>query len=260
MIKRIWLLICLAVTMVTGTCSAGINDYPTVAVLDFGLKANASPEVILESSAIVTDTVEEMLLDSGRFNIVDRQKIDAVIAEQANGMSGLYDSATAARVGGILGAEYMVVGNVNGLSTRGSTVGLTDSRVGSVGNSKCTVSARITVRVIEVATSRVVTMASGCGESSRTGSEFDLGKRRSRRTARIDVYGPDGSHGTIKGETSRSAGDWLTFRIGDYEVSQKQVDNALIKAAFKAVYDEKTGLLAKLDGKGKQRTDKDYLR
>ncbi len=260
MLRRIWLILCLAVALNGAVCSAGINDYPTVAVLDFGLKANASPEVILESSAIVTDTVEEMLLDSGRFNIVDRQQIDAVIAEQANGMSGLYDSATAARVGGILGAEYMVVGNVNGLSTRASAVGLTDSRVGSVGNSKQTVAARITVRVIEVATSRVVTMASGCGESSRTGSEFDLSKRRSRRTARIDVYGPDGSHGTIKGETSRTAGNWLTFRIGGYEISQKQVENALIKAATKAIYGEKTGLLAKLDGKNKKPTYKDYLR
>lgn len=260
MIKRIWLILCLAVALNGAVCSAGIHDYPTMAVLDFGLKANASPELILESSAIVTDKVEEMLLDSGRFNIVDRQQIDAVIAEQANGMSGLYDSAMAARVGGILGAEYMVVGNVNGLSVRSSGLDIGDSRIGSVGNSKYTVAAMITVRVIEVATSRVVAMASGCGESSRTGSEFDFGKRRSRRTARIDVYGPDGSHGTIKGETSRSAGNWLTFRIGGYEISQKQVDNAMIKAAFKAVYDEKTGLLAKLDGKGKQRTDKDYLR
>lgn len=259
MIKRIWLILCLAVALNGAVCSAGINDYPTVAVLDFGLKANASPELILESSAIVTDKVEEMLLDSGRFNIVDRQKIDAVIAEQANGMSGLYDSATAARVGGILGAEYMVVGNVNGLSARSSKIVIGDSRIGEAGNSKCTVTARITVRVIEVATSRVMTIASGCGESSRTGSEFDLGKRRSRRTARIDVYGPDGSHGTIKGETSRTTGNWLTFRIGDFEVSQQQVDNAMIKAAFKAVYDEEAGLLAKLDGKNKKPTYKKYM-
>lgn len=260
MVKRILLCFCLMITLGGATCSAGLHDYPTVAVLDFGLKANASPDVIFEETAILTDAVTEMLINSDRFNIVDRSQIEAVLAEQANGMSGLYDPATAARVGGLLGAEYIVTGNVNGLSTKETGVHYDNSRVGGVGNDKHTVTASVSVRVIEVATGRVVLMSSGRGSSSSTNSEFELAKKTHRRTGSIDVYGRGGSHGRIQAESSRTSGNWQTLRIGSYDISQEQVGNALVKAAYAAILDEQRGLIAKLDGKGKKKSSyKDYL-
>ena len=52
------------------------------------------------------------LVKSNRFEMVERNKIDKVFKEQNLGMTGMIDESSAAEVGKLLGAEYIVFGSI----------------------------------------------------------------------------------------------------------------------------------------------------
>ena len=51
------------------------------------------------------------------FDVVEREQPYVVCDELSLGMSGLIDPATAAQAGHMLGAQYVLCGSLNGLST-----------------------------------------------------------------------------------------------------------------------------------------------
>lgn len=87
---------------------AGQSTRKVLAVLDFEGNEKLEGKVDLKMSDMLTTS----LVKTGRFDIIERNKIDRVIKEQALGMTGIIDEATAAQVGKILGAEYVVFGAI----------------------------------------------------------------------------------------------------------------------------------------------------
>lgn len=59
-------------------------------------------------SALIT-----ALKRAGRFEIVEQSKLEAVLDELKRGQSGLVDSETAAQIGQLIGAQYLIVGETN---------------------------------------------------------------------------------------------------------------------------------------------------
>lgn len=53
------------------------------------------------------------LFKTGRFRVIERQRLDAILQEQNLGESGRIDPSTAARIGKILGVQLVVIGAVN---------------------------------------------------------------------------------------------------------------------------------------------------
>jgi hypothetical protein len=49
----------------------------------------------------------------GRFEVIERAQLDKVMKEQALGMTGALDAASATKVGNILGVNYMVLAKIN---------------------------------------------------------------------------------------------------------------------------------------------------
>jgi penicillin-binding protein activator len=68
----------------------------------------------------VTDTISTRLLRSGRFRFADMSQIQN-IEDQINHQtaSGLVDPATAIRLGKLIGADYMLYGNLSAIEKRG---------------------------------------------------------------------------------------------------------------------------------------------
>lgn len=69
----------------------------------------------------VTDTIESKLINSGKFRFVDMSKVEAVreqLEYQAD--SGMVDESTAIRMGQQIGAEFMLYGNLAGITKRDS--------------------------------------------------------------------------------------------------------------------------------------------
>ena len=137
-------------------CVAGIFDYPTVAVIPFHKKAAVSVDLSLNDEDIVNEMVNKELTNSCRFDIVDRTYLKETLDEQYLAMTGIVDTATAAEMGRLLGAQYVVVGSITGLSSK---------KKSNVGGGTYSVIAHIYARMIEVETGRVVLVGSGDGTS-----------------------------------------------------------------------------------------------
>ena len=104
--------------LISSTCFAGLGNYPNIAVLNFGNKANVSNGLTLDDTGIVTDYVIEGLLDSDMFSIMERDQLQAVLSEHHLNLTGMVDPSTAVAIGKLTGVQYLVYGNVVGLSTK----------------------------------------------------------------------------------------------------------------------------------------------
>ena len=164
---------------------------PTVAVLPFHKKAAVSAELTLEDEDYAAELVNEHLTNSGRFDVVDREYLSDALREQAFGLSGAVDPSTAAQLGKIVGAQYIVVGSINGLSLVNKV-----GKVAGVGGKSFKVVAHISARMVEVETGRVIAASSGKGESTAHRIEAPL----------------------------------RLIRIGTEDISQEQVYDAIDKA------------------------------
>jgi hypothetical protein len=86
----------------------GRSPKTVVAVMDF-----TGGQVLEERLRFrMSDMVLTPLVKAGRFTVVERERLDALMAEQNLGATVRVDPATAARVGKILGAELVVFGTV----------------------------------------------------------------------------------------------------------------------------------------------------
>ncbi|MBN2414725.1 tetratricopeptide repeat protein [bacterium] len=76
----------------------------TIAIVDF-----KGPE---GSGSQIATMVQSKLMETGHFNIMEREKISALLSEQNLGMTGIVDPSTAAEIGAMLGVDAMIFGEV----------------------------------------------------------------------------------------------------------------------------------------------------
>lgn len=249
--KMLMQVVLLVSLVISSTCFAGVGNYPNIAVLNFGNKANISNGLTLDDTGIVTDYVIEGLLDSDMFSVLERDQLQAVLSEHHLNLTGMVDPATAVSIGKLTGVEYLVYGNVVGLSTKITGISYTNSVAGGIANKQYSVTANVTIRIIDVATGRLIAAAHGVGSSTSTGSEFSLDRRKvnilNSTTTTEDSNNIINSTENIEEEK----GALHTIKIGTEEVSQIQVHNALHKAALDTIYNKNFGLLAKINGTAK---------
>lgn len=90
-----------------------VSPHPTtrlrVAVLPFQVSDRVSSETDLRVGDILTTA----LFETGRFELIERDRLDEVLSEQRLAALGIVDSTTAATVGKILGANAVVFGNLS---------------------------------------------------------------------------------------------------------------------------------------------------
>lgn len=132
---------------------AGEPVRKVLAVLDFEGNDKLQGKIDLRMSEMLTTA----LVKTARFELVERNKIDAAIREQKLGMVGVIDEATAAEMGQILGAEYMVLGSVTSAARkRTDKFGyiLVETRIG------------VDVRAVHSTTGRILLSESAEGLSS----------------------------------------------------------------------------------------------
>jgi curli biogenesis system outer membrane secretion channel CsgG len=82
------------------------------------------------------DVFVTAMLESGQFSMIERDKVQAIIAEQNFGASGRITPQTAAKIGQMLGVDLMLTGSVSQFSIsrtgggiRGVSVGVTTGKV-----------------------------------------------------------------------------------------------------------------------------------
>ena len=227
--------------------AASLYEYPNLAVLPYANKAAVSQELSLADASLVSEFVIEKLLDSERFNVVERDMLMSMMQEYNFNMSGMVNPATAPKIGQLIGAQFFVVGSVTGLSSKVSGASYSSSVGAGAGMNLNTVIANITLRIIDAETGRIVMAVSGTGESASSNTEFKLTKSK---TSTLEMTGYDETTGEeyiMEGQETSTKSH--TIRIGSQNFSQVQVRNALYKAVDDAIFNKKFGVLAKMDGK-----------
>lgn len=126
----------------------------------------------------VADLIVDELVNDGSFRVIERKRLDAILAEQNFSNSDRADpsAASVAKIGKALGVKYLVVGSITKFGTENRNVGVGGGAfgggrfgLGKVGTSKGKAMVAVTVRMIDTSTGEILISAKGQAESSRSG-------------------------------------------------------------------------------------------
>ena len=246
--KLLLLWLCLVMCAVPRLASAGLHDYPNVAVLPFGNKAITSQELDFRDANLVSEFVIEDLIDSDRFNVLEREQLMAITNEYSLNYTGLVDPSSAVQVGKLAGVQYLVYGSVVGVTVKNNGFSYDNSVAGGAGVKTYVVEANITMRLINVETGKIMLASHGKGVSTSSKVEFRLNVAKDTPYEATEYDSTTGEEYIMEGSEQSVLTHTLT--IGAESVSQIQVHNAIYKAVGDAIYGPR-GMLAKMDGKVK---------
>ena len=152
---------------------------PRVAVLDFDFSSLSNPYSLPEASRGVSDLLVDRLVRDGTFSVIERSRLDAILAEQNLGLSGRLDANTAAQVGRILGVDAVILGSVTqfDVSVRRSGGGAPvlipfGSFPLAVGAESVDVDANVQLnaRLVSTSTAEILAVVEGRGNASQSDS------------------------------------------------------------------------------------------
>lgn len=168
--------------------AADIHSYPTVAVMQFGNKAITSQGMRKYDFDSASEYAIYQLLASGWFDLVDYEQLGNIAKMHEINMSGMVDQSTAVQIGKFAGAQFMVIGNVTGLTTKESGVDYQHGGAGGLGVDVRTVIANVSIRVVDIETGKIVGAGLGKGESTSSGVEISFTKYRKKTQEKRKSY------------------------------------------------------------------------
>lgn len=201
--KKFFVTLLIFLSMCTPVFAEEIVEDSKIAIMDLGTHEGAVPfEInVFNAGKAASEYLIQRLFQVGKFNVMDRTLVEDQLNAANLNTTGIIDPDTAKKIGEILGADYIVYGNVNDVTL--SETGASTAGVG-LDISTITVKAHLIVRVMDVETGRIISAAKGEGKSK-------------------------GSFVRVKG------GPVATLEIGRTKVTQDSVHNALQQAAFQTV-------------------------
>jgi len=131
----------------------------------------------------IADMLVDRLVNGGKYSVIERKKLDTLLAEQNFSNSDRADPSSAAKIGKLLGVNAIIVGSITqfGRDDKSTTVGGAAAGVvgrhfgfGGAGVNKKEAKAvvQITTRLIDVNTGEILASAVGLGTSKRSGTSL----------------------------------------------------------------------------------------
>lgn len=135
--------------------SAAAGDKPTIGVAEFRNDTSAA-WWYGGAGRDLSSMLANELASTEKFKVVERSKLDAVLQEQDLAASGRVSKSSAAKIGKLTGAKYLVMGTVSAYeeNTRGSGGGLSFRGI-SVGGKKEDAYIAVDLRVVDTTTGEV---------------------------------------------------------------------------------------------------------
>jgi len=156
----------LAVAAVPAITHAAASDKPRVAVLEFKNKADNQWWYHGGAEAMQDVFVTE-LVKSGKFRVVEREQLAALMEEKNLALSGDVDPSTAVKMGKILGVNYILTGAVTeyGVTDKGGH-GSGIGRLPGFSAGKRNFVAAVNARMIDTSTGEIVWADEASAEES----------------------------------------------------------------------------------------------
>lgn len=157
-------LVALAATLAAPAFAAQ-SDKPRIAVLAFENKADNQWWYSRGGTAAQDKFVTE-LVKSGKFRVIDREQLEAIMREKNLTLSGDIDAKTAMKIGKLMGVQYFLAGAVTeyGAQETGAHAG------GLFSGGKKTFVAALTARIIDAQTGEII----WADEARKEDSNFKL--------------------------------------------------------------------------------------
>jgi curli biogenesis system outer membrane secretion channel CsgG len=133
----------------------------------------------------MADMLVTALVKSGNYLVVERQEIDALLAEQDLGTSGIVTPQTAAKVGKMLGVEVAVVGAVTEFGYKRSDIGGAVKGLG-LGVASMSATVAVDVRLVDTSTGEILAADAKRVEKSKKGLRVDTRKLRFKSRTEFD--------------------------------------------------------------------------
>jgi curli biogenesis system outer membrane secretion channel CsgG len=182
---------------------SALAQQKSLAVMKFTTTAGGGHSYWYNASWDLGDGMAEMLttalVETGKYRVLERQQIHDVLGEQDLGASGRVDPATAAQIGKVIGARYLVYGTVNEFeyNKSGGGGGLRIKGI-RVGGSEAKAHIGMDVRIVDAVTSEILFSTRSTAEASRAG--FKVGYSGSDFGADLGAF-----QKTPLGEATRKA-------------------------------------------------------
>lgn len=155
----------------TGTTNQGRKL--RVAVLDFDYSSVSDPSFLQlfdGQSRGVSDILVNRLVMTGNFSVIERSKIEAVLAEQNLGASGRVDPSTAAEIGRILGVDVIILGSITQFDVQQRSSGGGFGPI-AVNTQKTEAYVKLNTRVVSTTTGEILAIGEGNGEESQSDTQ-----------------------------------------------------------------------------------------
>jgi curli biogenesis system outer membrane secretion channel CsgG len=122
----------------------------------------------------MADQVVDALLEDGSFRVIERKKLDTILAEQDFSASDRADPSAAklTKLGKVLGVKYIIAGSITkfgGEEKNYGGGGLIKGKLGGLGLKKAKTEVSLTARMIDTTTGEILLSAKGEGVSTKGG-------------------------------------------------------------------------------------------
>jgi curli biogenesis system outer membrane secretion channel CsgG len=165
----------------------------------------------------MADQVVDSLVNDGSFRVIERKKLDTVLAEQDFSHSDRADPSAAklSKIGKVLGVKYIIAGSITkfgGEEKNYGAGGIGGGKIGGLGLKKAKTYVTLTARMIDASTGEILVSAKGEGISNKGGG--------------ISVGGAGGGGGA---GFSMGSSDYKDSAIGEaQEMATKQLVAAIV--------------------------------
>jgi curli biogenesis system outer membrane secretion channel CsgG len=174
----------------------GAQQKKRVAIMDFDYATVQSSTAAIFGTNMdvgkgITDLLVDRLVTTGVYSVIERQALSKILTEQNFSNSDRADANSAAKIARILGVDAIIIGSITqfgrddqSTSVGGGAIGGITRKygIGGVARKESKAVVVINARLIDTSTAEILAVASGKGESQRSGTSL-LGAGGSSGTA-----------------------------------------------------------------------------
>jgi len=223
----IWTLVAVAFAMAAPSAARAQSNRTTVAILDLDYGSiqdwwGGNWDI----GKGVADLIVDELVNDGSYRLIERKRLDAILAEQefSNSDRADPDAKAVSQIGKALGVKYLIVGSITKFGTEKKDVGIGGGGwggggfgLGKIGTTEGKATVALALRIIDTSTGEIMASAKGQGTSKRSG---------------LLLGGGGGNwHGAGVGEINMGSSEYRETILGEAtEIAVKDVSGKLINA------------------------------